>query len=98
MQNVKNLFRNDIYGSYLMDIALKDVDQEKNDLNKIFITIIHPARPKDIEKYVDHPYYLVLETAELYQSVSKPFIEKLVNTPGHLQWVYNILEHKAEVS
>lgn len=95
LENVKNIFRNDIYGSYLMDISLKDA--EKNNINKIAIRIIHPATQRDIEKYMNHPYFFVFETADLYKTVTKPFIEKLVTTPGHLQWVYNILEHKKEV-
>lgn len=95
--NAKNLFRNDIFGTYLADIGLRNYDPAKNTVNNIAINIIHPARPKDIEKYIDHPYNFVLETAELYKTVTKPFIEKQVATPGHLQWVYNILEKKAEV-
>lgn len=95
--NVKNLFRNDIFGTYLLDIALRNYDQEKSTVNNISITIVHPARQKDIEKYIDYPYNFVLETAELYKTVTKPFIEKQFATPGHLQWVYNILEKKAEV-
>lgn len=94
---MKNLFRNDIYGSYLVDIVLNDEDQKKSNLNQIFISIIHPAKPKDIEKYLDHPMHLILETAELYNTVTKPYIDALVNTAGHLQWLYNVLEHKAEV-
>lgn len=80
-----------------MDIVLKDVGSEKNNLNQIFSSIIHPARPKDIEKYMDQDTFLVRESAELYEKVTKPFILAQVNT-GNLQWVYNILEHKAEVT
>ena len=97
LNNVKNLFRNDIYGSYLVDIVLNNVEKEKNNLNQIFISIIHPAKPKDIEKYLYHPVYLVRETAHLYRSVTKPFIDVQVNTTDHLLWLYNILDHKAEV-
>lgn len=66
-------------------------------LNKIFLTVIHPASPKDIEKYLDHSISLIRETPEHYEKITKPFILEQVSIPGHLQWVYNILEGKAEV-
>ena len=95
------MFRNDIYGTYLIDLAFGGAEGAQSavngSLNRFSISLIHPARPKDIEKYSDQEIFLVHETAELYQRVTKPYIEAQVSTPGHLQWLYNVLEHKAEV-
>lgn len=90
-----NLFRNDIYGSYLVNLILDDGEHDAL-LNKIFMTIIHPASPKDIEKYIDHPHRMIAETADMYERITKPYIEQQVSTPGHLQWLYNVLDGKAE--
>lgn len=38
-------------------------------------TIVHPATEKHIEKYRIQPFYLVQETAELYKSVTLPYLE-----------------------
>ncbi|KAI2798331.1 hypothetical protein BLOT_014991 [Blomia tropicalis] len=96
LSSVKNLFRNDIYGTYFMQFVSKDSNDELNNLNQLFVSIIHPAKPNDIEKYLDHDRFLVQETGDHYRSVTKPFIDEQVSMPGHLQWVYNVLEHKAE--
>lgn len=58
--------------------------------------VIHPATQKDIDKYVDCNYYFVKETPELYFSVTLPFIEQQASQPGHLAWLYNCLDKKAE--
>lgn len=98
ISDVKNLFRNDIYGSYFFEILFKDNQQNLNtELNKIFTSIIHPARPKDIEKYISQERFLVRETYEMYQKFTKSFIEKQRSNPNHLQWIYNVLELKSEV-
>lgn len=83
------MFRNDKYGSYLIEL----LGQE---FNQISLTVIHPATQKDVDKYVDHKYYFVKETPELYRSVTLPFIEQQLSQPGHLAWLYNVLEKKAE--
>ena len=90
-----NLFRNDIYGSYLIDVIFDQLDDNLL-LNKIFMSIIHPASPKDIEKYIDHPRRMIAETSDLYERITKPYIDEQVSTPGHLQWLYNVLDGTAE--
>ncbi|OTF83648.1 scavenger mRNA-decapping enzyme DcpS-like protein [Euroglyphus maynei] len=90
-----NLFRNDIYGTYLVNLMLDDSEHDAL-LNKIFMTVIHPASPNDIDKFIDHPHRMIAETADLYDRITKPYIEQQVSKPGHLQWLYNVLEGKAE--
>ena len=89
-----NLFRNDSYGSYNMEVKDSSLI---HDWNKLFVNIVHPARPKDIEKALDMEYFLVHETPELYKNVTKPYIDSQVAS-GNLLWLYNVLEKKAEVS
>ena len=79
-------FSNDIYGQYGLSL--------KAEHNRVKCNIIHPATEKHIEKYLSSPSHLVLETPDLYQSVTLPHIN---SEQFSLQWVYNVLEHKKEV-
>ena len=78
-------FNNDIYGQYSLSLEAKN--------NRVKCNVIHPATEKHIEKYLSSPSHLVLETPELYQSVTLPHIKA---EQFSLQWVYNVLEHKKE--
>lgn len=78
-------WRNDIYGNYDCFPI-----REHNSLKA---TIIHPATQKHIDKYKTKQIYIVHETAELYEKVTLPYI---LSSSFSLQWVDNILEHKAE--
>jgi Uncharacterized conserved protein len=40
------------------------------------VTVIHPATEKHIGKYTSQEIHLIEETAELYKSVTLPFLEK----------------------
>ncbi|KAK1123795.1 hypothetical protein K0M31_008486 [Melipona bicolor] len=79
------LYNNDIYGNYEC-FPLKKY-------NGINATIIHPATAKHIEKFRRKKLYIVDETYELYQKITLPYIE---SNSFSLEWVHNILEHKAE--
>lgn len=57
------------------------------------VTSIYPATEKHFKKYEFQPVHVINETAELYKTVTKPF---LLEEQFSLQWVYNILEHKSE--
>ncbi|PSN57773.1 m7GpppX diphosphatase [Blattella germanica] len=78
-------FSNDIYGFYECFPNVK--------YNGIKATVIHPATEKHILKYMSQNVHLIEETAELYKSITLPYLEK---EKFSLQWVYNILEHKTE--
>ena len=60
-------FSNDIYGQYGVRTADKD-------LGSLQITTIYPALDKHIEKYSDQNLYLIRETPEMYESITKPFV------------------------
>ncbi|GAB1866507.1 m7GpppX diphosphatase [Camponotus japonicus] len=85
----KTLFRkhftNDIYRNY--DCFPTE------EYNSIHTTVIYPATQNHIEKYKRQELYIIDETYELYQQVTLPYIE---SKSLSLEWITNILEHKAE--
>ncbi|CAD1475012.1 unnamed protein product [Heterotrigona itama] len=83
--DLHKLYKNDIYGNYEC-FPLKKY-------NGINATIIHPATAKHIEKFRRKELYIIDETYELYQKITLPYIE---SNSFSVEWVYNILEHKAE--
>ncbi|KAG5897333.1 hypothetical protein JTB14_030219 [Gonioctena quinquepunctata] len=79
-------FQNDIYGEYKYFPTFE--------LSSFKTTIIHPATEKHIQKFSAHRSYLVDETPKIYSDIILPCLS---DEESHLQWVYNILEHKSEV-
>ncbi|XP_061690944.1 m7GpppX diphosphatase [Syngnathoides biaculeatus] len=77
--------RNDIYSTYRL--------QAPPHLNELKATVVLPATEKHVKKYQCQESFLVEETAEDYQAITLPFIQK---QSFSVQWVYNILEKKAE--
>ncbi|GAQ88082.1 Scavenger mRNA decapping enzyme [Klebsormidium nitens] len=82
-----NTLHNDIYCKYL------GVSSQA-DLSAINVNVIYPATEKHILKYSTQKSVLVKETAAAYAAVTRPYIES--QGAERLQWVYNILEKKAE--
>ena len=82
---MKLQFNNDIYSQFLCKFP--------EEINAVKNTMIYPATEKHLNKYAAQSTYLVTETPEIYQKVTLPFIQEQAE---HLQWVYNILEKKAE--
>ncbi|XP_032683948.1 m7GpppX diphosphatase [Odontomachus brunneus] len=77
---------NDVYGNY--DCFPTE------EYNSLRATVIHPATPNQIKKYMkQESSYMIDETYELYQQVTLPYIESMSLS---LEWITNILEHKAE--
>ncbi|XP_053547150.1 m7GpppX diphosphatase [Bombina bombina] len=82
---MKLQFVNDIYSVYHLN--------PPPELNEVKTTIICPATEKHIKKYQRQEVYLINESGEDYRSITLPFIEA---QSFSIQWVYNILEKKAE--
>ncbi|KAG8434727.1 hypothetical protein GDO86_012903 [Hymenochirus boettgeri] len=82
---LKLQLKNDIYGVYHLS--------PPPELNEIKTTVICPATEKHIKKYLQQEIYLINETEEDYKAITLPFIE---TQSFSVQWVYNILEKKAE--
>lgn len=80
--------QNDIYSTFS---ALPAVQ------NDIKATVIYPASEKHIRKYRKEKVYVVQETQHDYEQITKLFVEQqLADKVFNVQWVYNILDHKAE--
>nr|XP_033775007.1 m7GpppX diphosphatase [Geotrypetes seraphini] len=76
---------NDIYSTYTLYPPLE--------LNDVKTTIVYPATEKHIQKYRSQDVYLVQETGDDYKNITLPFLQ---TQSFSIQWVYNILEKKAE--
>lgn len=83
--NADQGLQNDIYGTYNLFPICKD--------NGIKTTLIYPATEKHIAKYSAHEMFMIEETAENYNEITKPH---LMSEKFSIQWVYNILEKKSE--
>jgi len=83
--SLDKIFQNDIYGNYMATLPPQ--------LNLVKSTIVHPATEKHIKKYMKEKVYIIEETAELYNTVTKPYVE---SQPTSIKWVDNILNHVTE--
>eukprot|EP00111_Clytia_hemisphaerica_P000616 TCONS_00001773-protein len=83
--NLKKEFNNDIYGQFIAETSPS--------LNTLATNTIHPATEKHIMKYTSQDIHLVNETAEDYQNITLPYLEK---QQFSINWVYNILDHEKE--
>lgn len=81
----KVLFKNDIY------LSLKHFP--KPELSSVKTTLIYPATEQLVEKYTLHPNRIVEETPKLFEDVTSQYI---IQNSKSCEWVYNILDHKAE--
>ncbi|XP_068773157.1 m7GpppX diphosphatase [Struthio camelus] len=76
---------NDIYSTYHL--------YPPPELNQIKTTVVYPATEKHLQKYLRQEVHLIRETWEDYETITLPFIQ---SQSFSIQWVYNILEKKAE--
>lgn len=84
--NLVKEFNNDIYSQYMC--------YPHSRFSTLKGTIIYPATAKHLDKFSEQNLHFVYETQEDYESITLPFIEE---QSFSFQWVYNILERKAEV-
>lgn len=63
-------------------------------VNQIQCNMIYPATEMLIAKYTRQQIYTVLETAEIYNRVTKGFIDSL--DASHVEWMHNVLDNKKE--
>ncbi|XP_008945765.1 PREDICTED: m7GpppX diphosphatase, partial [Merops nubicus] len=76
---------NDIYSTYHL--------YPPPELSEIKTTVVYPATEKHLQKYLRQDVHLIQETWEDYRDITLPFLQ---SQSFSLQWVYNILEKKAE--
>ncbi|XP_027387603.1 CMP-N-acetylneuraminate-beta-galactosamide-alpha-2,3-sialyltransferase 4 isoform X6 [Bos indicus x Bos taurus] len=61
--------------------------------NDVKTTVVYPATEKHLQKYLRQDLHLVRETGSDYRNVTLPHLE---SQSLSIQWVYNILDKKAE--
>ncbi|XP_035201929.1 m7GpppX diphosphatase isoform X1 [Oxyura jamaicensis] len=76
---------NDIYSTYRL--------YPPPELSEIKTTVVYPATEKHLQKYLRQEVHLIRESWEDYKNITLPFIQ---SQSFSIQWVYNILEKKAE--
>ncbi|KAL6719163.1 hypothetical protein ACLMJK_003400 [Lecanora helva] len=87
---IKNLGDNDIYRWYLASSGVTEGAPPDLKLN-----LIYPCTDKHIKKYSPQTVRMVTETPEIYQNYVRPCMQKM-RDEGRLNWVFNILEGRAE--
>lgn len=86
---IKQLENNDVYHWNLATLA-QDVEKRPG----VKINLIYPASETHVQKYSQQQTRMVVETPELYQQVTWPYIETQLGS--RIQWVQNILYHGKE--
>lgn len=86
---IQQLENNDVYHWNLATLA-QDIENRPG----VKINLIYPASDTHIQKYSRQQSRMVVETPELYQKVTWPYIETQLG--GRIQWVNNILYHGKE--
>ncbi|KAJ3343456.1 hypothetical protein HDU93_008115 [Gonapodya sp. JEL0774] len=88
---------NDVYTWINARTRLPDSNIESDGISipadwKLFL--IHPATTQHIAKYSEQDRVFVRETPELYENVTRKYIESV--PASRIDWVYNILDGKKE--
>ncbi|XP_032724783.1 m7GpppX diphosphatase [Lontra canadensis] len=78
-------FSNDIYSTYHLF--------PPRQLSDVKTTVVYPATEKHLQKYLRQDLRLVRETGSNYRNITLPHLESQTLS---IQWVYNILDKKAE--
>ncbi|XP_004750284.2 m7GpppX diphosphatase [Mustela putorius furo] len=78
-------FSNDIYSTYHLF--------PPRQLSDVKTTVVYPATEKHLQKYLRQDLHLVRETGSDYRNITLPHLE---SQSLSIQWVYNILDKKAE--
>lgn len=66
---VDKKFQNDVYSQYVLE-------GKQGSAGEVKVTMVYPATEDHVKKYAVQKLRFVLETPQLYQKVTKPFIEK----------------------
>ena len=90
LYKIKNLGNNDIYRWYLASCG-----QSERSPSDLKLNLFYPCTEKHIRKYSPQEVRMVTETSEIYHSHVRPFMQKM-RDEGRLNWVFNILEGRAE--
>ncbi len=100
---LKNLGANDIYFCYMAASSLgvgtkpaaPSSEPAAEDFSDLKINLIYPCTAQHVAKYSRQGVRLVTETAAVYASRVRPYMERK-RAGGRLNWVYNIIEGRTE--
>lgn len=96
LSDVQNLGVNDIYSWFMASsgqLASKPgVEEAAHDVK---VNLIWPCTPKHIVKYSEQGVRSVTETPEIYREHVRPYMQRDIDD-GRLNWIYDILEGRAE--
>jgi m7GpppX diphosphatase len=87
---------NDIYHWYSGTSGTSEQQQTDGHLADLKINLIYPCTEQHIKKYSKQGVRLVTETPKIYHDKVRPFM-LAKREQGRLNWVFNIIEGKAEV-
>ena len=90
LTGINNLGDNDIYRWYLASSGT--LEGAPSDLK---LNLIWPCTEKHIKKYSPQEVRMVTETPEIYAQHVRPYMQRM-RDEGRLNWVFNILDGKAE--
>ena len=65
------------------------------DINKVSTELIYPASERLISKHTKQQSVVVVETAAIYDSVTKPLFLDPIDM-SHCNWMYSILDGEKE--
>lgn len=92
--HVENLGENDIYRWYMAN-SLPDNTLDQPTPPDLKINLIYPCTEKHVKKYSFQQMRSVTETPEIYAKYVRPYMRRC-REEGRLNWVFNILDGKAE--
>ncbi|KXG51034.1 Scavenger mRNA decapping enzyme [Penicillium griseofulvum] len=99
ISQVNNLGDNDIYRWYLASSNGHTTDptpaEAANPQQDLKLNLIWPCTASHIKKYSDQQLRMVTETAEIYRTHVRPYMQAK-REEGRLNWVFNILEGRTE--
>ncbi|CRL29095.1 Scavenger mRNA decapping enzyme [Penicillium camemberti] len=99
ISRINNLGDNDIYRWYLASSGGNNNDptpaEAANPQHDLKLNLIWPCTARHIKKYSDQQLRMVTETAEIYRTHVRPYMQAK-REEGQLGWVFNILEGRTE--
>ena len=67
--------------------------QEKSHMQTHYaLELISSPSKQQIERCLNTPKFIVSETAEMYKSITQPYIQSILKDTKSIQWLYNILD------
>lgn len=95
LSKLKNLGANDIYFWFMASTSSPSASTTLTQPADVKINLIYPCTAQHIKKYSQQGLRIVTETPEIYSQHVRPFM-KAKRDEGRLNWVFNIIEGKAE--